>query len=746
MGADGQTGAGVGGKRPRTSPGEELQRAPKRNEAIGREQGSAVDLASGVAPAGVELPAVVPPGWERTPSMGKPIPLGAASPPLAVLMPMKVPIGEKWADKMPAHLLWTPLDAFDTCADVYKVNPRLVVDLTFSSKYYMPEEFKREGVEHAKIPCRGRKQVPQPDSVNRFVKFMTDKLRELGQERAAVTRKWQEGQQLSDLDVARLNCPSGILIHCTHGFNRTGYIIVQLLHRMSLMGSLVPLTSHVRAFAEARPPGIYKHDYIDCLYEYFSEKRPSSVPTPPRPQWKDEDEDDESGDEAPETGLSDRLGILEYDRQGKPVLESVGEPVTEQEETFVRTVVYSKISRTPAVPDRIRFRGSQPVSLERHHLEDLRRDDYLVTWKADGVRYILVATVFGVFLLNRANQVRRIQVRIPWIPGRSPKDTAPCKLSDFEQVPLAILDGELVADEDRERGRFRLNYLAYDLIEACVDGNRADPSARSQVADMPFRDRWAMIDSQVLRWRSLEKNTLAYMHQKHPSPALARYDYSLEVVRVVRKEFWELPRAGWVLRSFVPKLTHECDGLIYQGARDAYVADTHPHIMKWKFSHLNSVDFQVRVSDTGPDRGKGTLWVLENRSPQQLAAAAEAAGDDAIRDRRHGSLCPTGEYLIEDGIDSLERLHGSICECVWDTGRGGWRMLRERTDKTLPNAWSVYQSVVKTIEENISVEELVELGESKARPAGKAKDGQGAAQGNGGATVAGDANGAAKLD
>lgn len=55
------------------------------------------------------------------------------------------------------------------------------------------------------------------------------------------------------------------------------------------------------------------------------------------------------------------------------------------------------------------------------------------------------------------------------------------------QVPLAILDGELVADEDRERGRFRLNYLAYDLIEACVDGNRADPSARSQVADMPFR-------------------------------------------------------------------------------------------------------------------------------------------------------------------------------------------------------------------------------------------------------------------
>ena len=141
------------------------------------------------------------------------------------------------------------------------------------------------------------------------------------------------------------------------------------------------------------------------------------------------------------------------------------------------------------------------------------------------------------------------------------------------------------------------------------------------------------------------------------------------------------------------------------------------------------------------------------------------------------------QYLIEDGIDSLERLHGSICECVWDTGRGGWRMLRERTDKTLPvrivdersdqcgcldslnspdplsspdpptprnariqNAWSVYQSVVKTIEENISVEELVELGESKARPAGKAKDGQGAAQGNGGATVAGDANGAAKLD
>lgn len=117
----------------------------------------------------------------------------------------------------------------------------------------------------------------------------------------------------------------------------------------------------------------------------------------------DEEEDD------PNASMTDALGVVAYDREGKPILEEVGEPVTAEEAQYIQELVYLKISKGALGP-RIRFAGSQPVSLERGHLDQIRRDDYMVTWKADGVRYILVGTIQGCYLVNRANRVRRIQV------------------------------------------------------------------------------------------------------------------------------------------------------------------------------------------------------------------------------------------------------------------------------------------------------------------------------------------------
>ena len=57
-------------------------------------------------------------------------------------------------------------------------------------------------------------------------------------------------------------CPQGMaLIHCTHGFNRTGYMVASYLARMKSM--TVPKA--LDAFARQRSPGIYKHYYIRCV-------------------------------------------------------------------------------------------------------------------------------------------------------------------------------------------------------------------------------------------------------------------------------------------------------------------------------------------------------------------------------------------------------------------------------------------------------------------------------------------------
>lgn len=66
----------------------------------------------------------------------------------------------------------------------------------------------------------------------------------------------------------------------------------------------------LHVFANARPPGIYKEDYIDSLYKFYHEERPDTITCPPTPEWKRtsdfdlngeaiQDEDDFGGIEDP---------------------------------------------------------------------------------------------------------------------------------------------------------------------------------------------------------------------------------------------------------------------------------------------------------------------------------------------------------------------------------------------------------------------------------------------------------------
>ena len=79
-------------------------------------------------------------------------------------------------------------------------------------------------------------------------------------------------------------------VHCTHGFNRTGFMICSyLVEKLDLS-----IDAAIMMFAQARPPGIYKQDYINELFKRYD---PSStpLPAPPRPDWEDEDESSQAG-------------------------------------------------------------------------------------------------------------------------------------------------------------------------------------------------------------------------------------------------------------------------------------------------------------------------------------------------------------------------------------------------------------------------------------------------------------------
>lgn len=69
-------------------------------------------------------------------------------------------------------------------------------------------------------------------------------------------------------------------VHCTHGFNRTGFLIVSyMVERMDCS-----VEAAILAFADARPPGIYKQDYINELFRRYDDED-DATQAPQRPTW-----------------------------------------------------------------------------------------------------------------------------------------------------------------------------------------------------------------------------------------------------------------------------------------------------------------------------------------------------------------------------------------------------------------------------------------------------------------------------
>merc|ERR1719509_476252 len=76
-----------------------------------------------------------------------------------------------------------------------------------------------------------------------------------------------------------------VAVHCTHGFNRTGFLISCFLieeHDWSVDAA-------VQAFRAARQPGIYKADYLKDIYVRYGEDAEDAPPAPDLPEWCFED-------------------------------------------------------------------------------------------------------------------------------------------------------------------------------------------------------------------------------------------------------------------------------------------------------------------------------------------------------------------------------------------------------------------------------------------------------------------------
>ena len=430
----------------------------------------------------------------------------------------------------------------------------------------------------------------------------------------------------------------------------------------------------LKNFADARSPGIYKNYYIQYLFRYYHERPPRDFPAPSLPSWKGQGSPDNGDDD----GGFDESQFVGAVGRGMHHDDHIGEDISKTEGDWVRGILMQFIlGREEVDPHRTMFPGSQPVSLARANLHLIKENRYWVTWKADGTRYLIFIHRLGTYLIDRSNNVTRVQMRWPMpLPPRhhgQPPPDAP--VGPFHMG--TILDGEMVVDVDKATGLCTRRFLAYDMM--VING-------LSGLAQ-PWGERWGSIKKYVEQPRRFEQE------EAMKGKWNLRYDYQQEEFRFRRKDFWPLHMAHKVIHELIPKtVCHEADGLILQPFADAYMPLTCPELLKWKFAHMNSVDFRFTVDDKSVFK----LGLLHPLGHGKAAVVRDLGGAEVVFDK--------GEYTVNDPAKELD---GRIIECAWDQERQVWSFMRERRDKKLPNAFSVYELVVTSIKDNIQDADLL---------------------------------------
>jgi mRNA-capping enzyme len=89
------------------------------------------------------------------------------------------------------------------CSVDFQIKFGLWIDLTNTTRFYDKQEVEDEGCKYIKLQCRGHGETPSTEQTSTFIQLVHNFIIKHPLERIAV--------------------------HCTHGFNRTGFLIVSYM-------------------------------------------------------------------------------------------------------------------------------------------------------------------------------------------------------------------------------------------------------------------------------------------------------------------------------------------------------------------------------------------------------------------------------------------------------------------------------------------------------------------------------------
>ena len=348
------------------------------------------------------------------------------------------------------------------------------------------------------------------------------------------------------------------------------------------------------------------------------------------------------------------------------------------------------------------FPGAQPVSFSNRHLTELMRQDYYVMEKTDGIRFLMYCTRDGPdneihYLIDRKNDY----YFIPMLHFPVPDDPT---FNQFHSDTL--LDGELVRDV-YPNGQSELKFLVFDCL--FIDGK----SLMQRTLDK----RLAYFKEMILRpYRQMYK-TFPKEIERRP---FAIEDKTTEFSYGVEKMFREIiPRV---------KKLHGNDGLIFTCRGTPYKIGTDEHILKWKPPEENTIDFLLRIHwteyEADPSDPDQSPIIDYEAFPRDFELLVYFGGNDDYRPYDH-------LYLTQEEWSNLKSLgkplQDSIVECWLEPASSTsqnnngytngdshvqghparWRFHRLREDKLNANHISTVESVMESIQDAVSEDDLI---------------------------------------
>lgn len=549
----------------------------------------------------------------------------------------KTPLNNKFNDQMPLECIFSPKMIFDYVKTI-KQKLGLWIDLTNTKRFYDREVIEAMGSTYVKLKCRGHGETPSVEQTRSFIEIVDNFI----------------NNRPFDL----------VAVHCTHGFNRTGFLIVSyMVERLDCS-----VQAALSAFTEARPPGIYKQDYINELFRRYDDEE-DAPSAPALPEWCFEF-DDSDGNGPQKREHDDEPDVADQSNGTAEGGEQDDKPTNSKKkrrkEMFIKDAQFmAGVCGVVLVSDEPRlgelqlkvqnmcnwnnngFPGAQPVSMDSQNLNFLAQKKYMVSWKADGTRYMM--------LINKKDEVYFFDRNFSCFQV----DNVSFRRRDnlMESVCDTLLDGEMVID--KVQGQNIPRYLVYDVIQ--FEGN--------PIGESPFDKRLMCIRKELI-------------DPRHEAFSKGIINRSLESFSVRNKEFWDITKAASLLNpKFTRCLPHEPDGLIFQPVQEPYKAGVCNDILKWKPLSLNSVDFKLKI----------------------------------VNETRPGMLATKVGQLYAGGMDhhyaemkycrDIKDLNGKIIECTIKDGR--WTFLRERTDKTHPNSFTTAKSVIESIRNPVTKDILL---------------------------------------